>query len=82
MPPKKKKREYCVYNHQIGFWPSGKKNVGRFESLTTFGMRLLKHVKAPPDLEQQVNSGFIVEVTQQRSQRDSCGEKQVEVLRG
>ena len=42
-------------------WVSGKKGIGKFEPLTTFGLRLLKHIQAPKELPNE--AGSVVEVS-------------------
>ena len=60
MPPKKKRIRQ--HDHEIGYWTGGKRGVGRFEALTNFGLKLLKHVVAPPELPNE--TCFVVRVTQ------------------
>ena len=60
MPPKKKKIKQ--HRHEIGYWTGGKSGVGRFEGLTNFGLKLLKHVVAPQELPME--TCFVVAVTQ------------------
>ncbi len=59
-----KKKKITQHDYRIGYWASGSKGVGRFQPLTTFGLRLLKHVKAPEDLPN--DAGFVVEVAEKR----------------
>ena len=49
------------HNHQVGYWSSGSVGIGRFEPLTTFGLKLLKHVLAPDLLPH--DAGFVLEVS-------------------
>ena len=62
MPPKKERIRQ--HDHEIGYWTGGKRGVGRFEALTNFGLKLLKHVHvvAPPELPNE--TCFVVRVTQ------------------
>lgn len=60
MPPKKK--HIRQHDHEIGYWTGGKRDVGRFEALTNFGVKLLKHVVAPQELPSE--TCFVVRVTQ------------------
>lgn len=60
MPPKKKRIRQ--HDHEIGYWTGGKRGVGRFEALTNFGLKLLKHVVAPSQLPSE--TCFVVWVTQ------------------
>ena len=48
------------HDSQIGYWSSGSAGLGRFQPLTTFGLKLLKHVLAPDGLPH--DAGFVVEV--------------------
>ena len=69
-----KNRKFLTrYNHQIGYWVSGKKGIGKFERLTTFGLRLLKHVQAPKELPNEAR--FVVEVSHRK--RNDKGETEV-----
>jgi len=69
-------------NHTIGYWKQGKSGKEkRFCILANFGLRLLKHVKAPAELPQ--HSGFVVEVTQrQRSRVGNADHPLFSVLKG
>lgn len=58
-------------NHTIGFWKSGK-NKNTFTRLSNFGLRLLRHVRAPVELPHY--SGFIVEVSQRQRSRGVVAE--------
>lgn len=60
MPPKKK--HIRQHDHEIGYWTGGKRDVGRFEALANFGVKLLKHVVAPQELPSE--TCFVVRVTQ------------------
>ena len=60
----KVKKTLVQHNHQIGYWLSGSAGVGSFEPLTTFGLKLLKHVLAPDGLPH--DAGFVVEVSHSR----------------
>ncbi len=64
----KRKKDITEHDHQIGYWVSGKKGVGKFEALTTFGLRLLKHVQAPRELPN--DGGFLVEVSHRRRKNE------------
>ena len=68
----KNRKILTQYDHQIGYWVSGKKGIGKFEPLTTFGLRLLKHVQAPNE------AGFVVEV----SHRKRNDKRETEVCKG
>ena len=57
----KLKRSLVQHNHQVGYWSSGSVGIGRFEPLTMFGLKLLKHVLAPDLLPH--DAGFVVEVS-------------------
>ncbi len=37
----KEDKKIKQHDHHIGYWVSGREGVGRFEPLTTFGLRLL-----------------------------------------
>ena len=69
----KRKKSITQHDRQIGFWVSGKKGFGKFEPLTTFDLRLLKHVQAPKELPNYV--GFVVEVSHRK--RNERGESEV-----
>ncbi len=60
MPPKKKLIRQ--HDHEIGYWTGRKRRAGRFEALTNFGLKLLKHVVAPQELPSE--TCFLVRVTQ------------------
>jgi len=64
----KGKKTLTEHNHQIGYWSSGSRGVGKFEPLTTFGLRLRKHVLAPEGLPH--DAGFEVEVTHKKGNGD------------
>lgn len=54
-------------NHTIGFWKGKTGRERSFCALTNFGLRLLKHIRAPAELPQY--SGFVVEVSQRQRSR-------------
>ena len=54
-------------NHTISFWKGKSGRERSFCTLTNFGLRLLKHVRAPMKLPQY--SGFVVEVSQRQRSR-------------
>ena len=60
----KPKKHIMEHDHQIGEWLSGSARIGRFEPLTTFGLKLLKHVLAPNVLPH--DAGFVVEVSHKK----------------
>ena len=64
----KVKKTLVQHNHQIGYWSSGNPGIGSFESLTTFGLQLLKHVLAPEGLPH--DAGFVVEVLHAKGDGD------------
>lgn len=51
-------------NHTIGYWKGQSSKPKNYYMLANFGLRLLKHVRAPKELPQY--SGFMVEVTQRQ----------------
>ena len=54
-------------NHTISFWKGKFGRERSFCLLTNFGLRLLKHARAPSELPQY--SGFVVEVSQRQRSR-------------
>lgn len=70
MPPKKKRIRQ--HDHEIGYWTGGKRDVGWFEALTNFGVKLLKHVITPQKLPSE--ACFFVRVTQKMGASQSLEE--------
>ena len=60
----KPKKHITQQDHQIGYWLSGSAEIGKFEPLTAFGLKLLKHVLAPDVLPH--DAGFVVEVSHRK----------------
>lgn len=52
-------------NHCIGYWKG--QGESTFVQLANFGLKPLKHIRAPTELPQF--SGFVVEVTQKQRSR-------------
>ena len=60
----KPKKHITQHDHQIGYWLPGSAGIGRFEQLTTFGLKLLKHVLASDILLHDAE--FVVEVSHRK----------------
>lgn len=56
-------------NHVIGYWKGKVGRERKFVQLTNFGLKLLKHIRAPRDLPQL--SGFIAEVSHKQRSKTS-----------
>ena len=66
-------------NNAIGYW-KGQGSKKSFHKLTNFGLRLMKHVRAPKELPQY--SGFMVQVSQKQRCRNSEDGDRTTVVKG